>query len=413
MNISDALKKHAPQMQKMYNHPVFSALASDSNQAILPDVYKANVAAVNSCVSRVLDSQLPTLQLPPDNWSEFCQTYTEAQSDALIWVNQVVARLDNVPEDVQSYNGDVMALLKDAMDMAKCMINYPARRTMYVSMLNQDLTMVTKKLDMVLGFVQGTVDALKNFQNILPEMAQKLQNLANMASKEEGVDQKKIAELKDDIANLNKEIDSLTAAIVALGIADAAAIALGTLATVVAFPVGAVAWLFCAPAIAVATTYIVLDAEKIKADKAKIEAKEGEMDKRTQDVATLHLLAQTFQQLADSSKEVQDNLEQIVQNWNGLVNDLSGSIADVQKAALDCENCDDQAIVDDLEQAITCWNDAYGDAGNLTIELNHSDANIELGMNQEQVEKAYKSSNVVDMVTYFNEYSHTAKSQKK
>lgn len=380
MSISSVLQKHASCMYETSNHMTFSSTGDSLAQAILPDVYKSNVVMVNSLISSVLDSKLPTLTLPPNNWSEFCKTYIEAQSDALVWVNQVVARLDNVPQDVQSYHQDITNLFDDAISMVKCMVNNPERRSIYVSLLNQDLTIIDNKLNMVFGFVKGTVDALVNFKNILPEMAQRLQNLADLASQEEKVDQQKIAELKKAIDELNNDIRGLTASIVGLGIADAAAISLGTLATIVAFPIGSVVWLFCAPAIAVATTFIILDSLKIKEDKAKIEASQREMDQRTQDVSTLHLLAQNYSELAKSAESVQDNLEQILDNWSELTGDFSESIKNVQEAALDAKNCNDNEIINDLTLANSCWQQAYKDAGSLTIKLNHSDAVIEIGM---------------------------------
>jgi hypothetical protein len=126
------------------------------------------------------------------------------------------------------------------------------------------------------------------------------------------------------------------------------------------------------------------------------------MDQRAQNVSTLHLLAQTYTGLAKSSASAKDNLYQILENWHTLASDFSESIKDIHKVVLDVKNCNDQDIVEDLTLANDCWQKAYNDAGSLTINLDHSDAEIDIGMNEHDIKKAYQSSNVVDIVTYFN-----------
>ncbi|NMP26717.1 hypothetical protein GW590_07570 [Rahnella sp. SAP-1] len=399
MHISSVLPEDAP---KMHDNTILSPITESHYKAILPEVYKTNVATVNSLISSILDYRLPTMTLPPDNWARFCKTYIEAQSDALVWINQVIARFDNIPQDVQSYHQDITIILADAITMAQCMIDNPERRLIYASLLNQDLTIIANKLNMVLGFVKGTIDALNDFQNALSKTAGKLHNLATIASQDAKVDQQKNTALKKSINDLNESVMGLTTSIVCLGIADAAAIAIGSLATILAFPIGGLAWLFCAPAIITASVFIDLNSKKIKAEKILIETTQREMDQRAQNVSTLHLLAQTYTGLAKSSSSAKDNLYQILENWHTLASDFSESIKDIHKVVLDVKNCNDQDIVEDLTLANDCWQKAYNDAGSLTINLDHSDAEIDIGMNEHDIKKAYQSSNVVDIVTYFN-----------
>ena len=406
MKIVQALKKNTMQDIASKN---FFLKNSQNDQTIDSEVYKSNLIAVNSYVTSVLESSLPTLHKQPANWKLFTQTYLEAESDALTWVNTVLARLDSVPEDVQTYYSDINYIFLDAIDMTKCMINYPARRTMYAGLLNQDLSLINSKLKLVNSFIQGTVDALTNFQNILPEMAEKLQTIADLSAKEEGVDLDEIDSLKRDVKKLNNDIAQLTATIVALGIADASAIAIGTLATIVAFPLGAFTWLFAGPAVIAASVCIALDAEKIKDDQTNIKKAQNNMDELTQDVASLHLLAQNYKQLSDSSEAIQVNLNEILTVWVLLSNDMNNAIEETQKAVNDAQTCNDLEILEDLTQASKYWEQAYSDAGDLEITLSHNDGNFEIGMTQEQVQKAADNGNVVDIVSYFNDQSQAGK----
>ena len=76
--------------------------------------YKENVVAVNTLVTSVLSSSLPTLNTNPPDWKDFTAAFEAADAGALTWVNNVMARLLNVPDEVQSYNATITQLLADA-----------------------------------------------------------------------------------------------------------------------------------------------------------------------------------------------------------------------------------------------------------------------------------------------------------
>ena len=80
--------------------------------------YKENVIAVNTLVTSVLTSSLPTLNNNPPDWTEYVTAYTAANADALGWVNNVMARLLDVPDEVQGYNPIISQLLTDAQAQA-------------------------------------------------------------------------------------------------------------------------------------------------------------------------------------------------------------------------------------------------------------------------------------------------------
>lgn len=90
---------------------------------------------------------------------------------------------------------------------------------------------------------------------------------------------------------------------------------MGIVAAVAAFPVGALTWLLLGPVIAVATTYIVLDAEKIKADKDLIDQDEKEITDLTADVSTLHILSKNFAAMSTQTVAIEDSLKAILAEW--------------------------------------------------------------------------------------------------
>ena len=369
------------------------------------NTYKQNVVAVNTVITSVLSSQLPALKYTkekPPGWEDFDTAYEKANSDALGWVNGVMSRLLDVPDEVRSYNSTISMLLQDARSQATTLVDHPTDK-MALQIMNDDFGRLIKQFGCVTTFISGAITKIRDFQDILPDMAAQLQTIAQKSSQDAKADQQKIDQLKRDIKSLQNEIDSLSAAIAALGIADAAAITLGAVATIVAWPVGAIAWLFAGPAIAVATTYIVLDAEKIKADQKQIEADQGDIDNLTADVASLQLLADNYSRLAEQSKEIETNLQAVLAEWQILESDVVAAVTDIRTATSDAESANFNAVLDDINSAITEWNAAYDQAGDLHLDLEVNTAQLALGMSSDEVGKAMGSGKTMGIIQYYNQ----------
>ncbi|GAB2885080.1 enterotoxin (HBL) [Microbulbifer echini] len=365
------------------------------------NTYKQNVVAINTLVTNVLSSSLPTLNQNPPDWSDFVAAYTQANTDALDWVNNVLARLLDVPGEVQGYNGIISQLLQDALTQANTLKVDPSNASA-LNILKNDLNSITTQLGLVSTFINGALQAIQGFQDKLPDMATQLQSIADKSVQDAQADETKINDLKKDIKNLQADIKSLTASIVALGIADATAISLGTVASIVAFPEGLLTWFVMGPVAAVATTFIALDAAKIVADQKSIQAKQAEMDLVTADVSTLQMLSQSFGQLAEESQQVEENLQAVLQEWQTLENDVSSAISDIHTAISDEEGANYTAVINDLNDAVTEWNDAYSQAGSLYLDLNVNNAELKIGMSSDDVQSVFASGETVGVIEYYN-----------
>ena len=364
--------------------------------------YKQSVIFVNTEATGVYSSQLGVLNTLPPDWQAFVTAHQAAQADALDWINNVMARLLTVPANVQNYNGTISAALQDAKLQAQALIVNPANAGAK-SALIADLDLMKSQVSLVLAFVSSTLSALQSYQNKVPDMAQQLQTIANKSSADAGADQSKIDDLNAAIDQLKDDIKSLTAAIVALSIADGIAITLRVVATIAAWPVGALTWLVLGPAVAVATTFIALDAVKIKNDKALIESKQNEITGITQDVAVLQGMAKQYGDFAAQTAEVQSNLENVLAEWQTLDNEVTSAVNDIQAAIADQQAPNYQAVANDLDQAIAAWTAAYNQAGSLIIDINVNNAQLSPGMSEQEVQTALAAGRTTDLVTYFNQ----------
>ncbi len=254
------------------------------------NTYKQNVVVVNTFITGVLSSSLPALNDYPPDWQNFVTAYETATGDALGWVNNVMARLLNVPGEVQNYDSLVTMLLQDALRQSALLQSNPGNQPALAA-LNNDLSGLKDQLGLVTAFIAGAITQLQNFQDVLPSMATQLQAIATDSVNASNADKQQIANLNAQIQQLQADIKSLTAAIIALGIADGVALTLGTVVTIAAWPFGALVWLMLGPAVAVATTFIALDAVNIENDKKAISALQGQITGITADVSTLTVLS--------------------------------------------------------------------------------------------------------------------------
>jgi predicted nucleic acid-binding Zn-ribbon protein len=312
---------------------------------------------------------------------------------------------------VQNYDSLVTMLLQDALNQTAQLQSNPGNKAALAA-LNNDLSGLQDQLGLVISFISGAITQLQKFQDVLPDMATQLQSIATASINDANADKQQIANLNAQIQQLQSDIQSLTTAIIALGIADGVALTLGIVVSVAAFPVGLLAWLMLGPAVAVATTFIALDAVQIKNDKAAISALEGQITGITADVSTLTLLSNTYAAMANQTAQIQTDLQAILQEWQTLDSDVSQAVSEIQAAVADGSSANFTAVANDLNDAVTEWNAAYTQAGALTVQLKVNNAPLQLGMSSTQVQQTLGQGQVVDIITYYNQVSAAAKAKR-
>ncbi|HKG58662.1 MAG TPA: hypothetical protein VKB05_02705 [Pyrinomonadaceae bacterium] len=370
--------------------------------------YQTNVVTVNTYVNNVLSASLPTVTPQPKDWSSYVTAWEQASSDALTWVNQCMSRLLSVPQDVQNYNPLISALLADAVTQTNTLIANPNNQAALAALTN-DLNQIPNQLSVVEVFIAGAIQALQNFQDVLPSMATELHNLSQLAASDNQADQAQIADLQAKVNQLQNDINSLTAAIVGLGIADAAAITLGLIASIAAFPVGLVTWFVLGPAVAVATTFIALDAEKIEADKAAINQAQSAMSQLTAACSILATMSTTYGNLATQSQTTQTALQAILSAWQTMAGDITVAITDARTAISDNNASNFRAVLLDLQGAQSEWQATNTQAAGLVVNLQVNNAQLQIGMSQSTVQQTLQGGQVMSLIEYFNSVGLAAK----
>lgn len=364
--------------------------------------YKNNVILVSQYVSGVMNSSLPVLQAPVPDWQTYETAYLSAKSSAMEWVNTVLERLNTVPGNILSYNDTVQRLFNEAIADTDKLIKDPSDKTARDFLLSEINTAI-RKMTFFSNEITDVIRTLQSFKETLPQQAADLQTIADAAMQDQRADEKQIKALQQKIDAANDEIKSLTAAIVALGIADGVAVTLGVVAVAAAGPIGMVTWIFLGAAVAVASVYIAIDAAKIKALKAEIEQEQKTMSAFTADVAALANTANVFQQFADQAQAIEDNLQRIVDAWQAVNTELQAVESDLTDASEDYTAEQWQEVKEDLEHAQADWNTFTAGLGQLDIQVLGNTAKLELGMSSEDVEAAVNSGETTDFITYINQ----------
>jgi hypothetical protein len=361
--------------------------------------YQTNVLAVSQYVSGVMNSKLPTLLNPVTDWDDYVTAYVAAKSAAMSWVDNVLEQLNTVPNTIIGYNTAVQGLFQNSIQLANRLIVDPGDQSAKGFLLG-NINLSISQMAYYESLVSGVMQRLQSFKDTVPQQASNLRAIADLATQDQRVDQDQINSLSQDISNANAEINSLTAAIVGLAIADGVAVILGVVAVAVAGPIGMVTWIFLGAAVAAATTFIVIDSIKINELKHLIEAKQASMDSYTADVAALVNTTTVFQQFADQAAAIEDNLQQILAAWNQINTELEKVQNDLNTASSDYTATQWQAVKDDFVAALNDWNTVIADVGKLNIVVQANTAQLTLGMSSSDVQAAMAQGTTTDFMSY-------------
>lgn len=366
--------------------------------------YQTNVITVCMYAASVLKSSLPTLMTPPPDWESFQTAYSSASAAALNWTNSVMGQLLSMPQSVQSYHKNITSLLSDASDQAALLVINPNDSSAQ-QQLAGDLTQLSGVFNLVATFIASAADSIEAFDNMLPQQAADLQLIATNSLQAANADQAEIMQLQDAIDALNDQIKQDAIAIGALVGVDAVAIVLGTVATIAAFPVGALTWLLFVPIIAVATTFLALDAYDIQQCKQNIDAAKAQMSGLTAECAVLQATSSNFSTLATQSQNMGDVVQAVLEAWQTLEADMSQAINDINQTITDEGLLNWSDVATDLATATNDWQATYQQAGSLALTPVASDANVEIGMSASLVQQTISTTPTIPFLAWLNAQS--------
>lgn len=364
--------------------------------------YKTDVTTVDQYSISVAMLSNPILNHPEViDYEAFITELTTAKSKAMYFSDSILANMEELPGQILGYNGIFSDAIAEALTDVNTLKTNPQNQTAKSDLVDT-LTILSKKLGVFLSEVTDLYNRLSTYSTDLPVQAAELTELANTAAAGQNVDTAKLAVLNTDIQNLRDEISSLTAAIIALSITDGIALTLGAIAVIAAGPIGMVTWIFLGAAIAAATTFIAIDATKIKDDQDKITSDLTDTDAYTTDAATLQTCADTYTELSKSAVSVQENMKRIMDAWNEIISDINDTIGHIQNAESEIDQSVWTDIETELDSALSEWTELMADLTPLNVTISGNTAQLKVGMNSNDVGTAVQNATTMDFTDYLN-----------
>lgn len=156
---------------------------------------------------------------------------------------------------------------------------------------------------------------------------------------------------------------------------------------------------------AAATTFIVLDSIKICKDQNQIKADQNQINEYTQDATLLKGFSSTFKSLSCEAIDIQSNLQQITDEWTALENSIQFVIDDLLKAKSGMSSEDWNNVKNVFEVASEDWDKMIKLLGPLNIQINANDAQIKLGMMENEVKEAMENGKQMSFLEFIRQVS--------
>lgn len=380
------------------------ALAFSNNKLAVQDTqktYQENVLYVSTFCASVMASKLPALNSYPSNWAEIEAAYVQANADALGWANTVLARLLETPVEIDDYNNAVTMAFNDAIANAQALISNPGNASAKSALL-ANLATLSQTVGLMVSSVEGAIARVAAFNNNVPDMATQFATIIQGTIDATDADQTQINNLNQAIDNLSEQIKDYWVTIGALTGAIVVEGTLATLATIIAWPEGSVAWLIFGPAILIEGAMIALDAKNIYDAYEAIQQDTQKITGLTADMAALSATSQQYTEFANQTTAIQDSLNAILAAWQSVDEELTAAVNEINDASDDYDDSDWQAVVNDLNAGLGDWNEAYQLSQALTLNLTGTTAQLSYGMTQAQAQAAVNAGTSLPLLEYIN-----------
>ena len=308
----------------------FSAMTAENNT---PSQQVANylTSYVNICgvVKNVMMKSASdyTLYHKPDDWYDFIEELTTAQSKVDIWTNKVLKHLKSLPGKL---SGDANLLVTHDFDkmLSKCifLIDDP-NHSSTLQHLKLDIQAAYNTIDDMLQDTQDIINQMDNFSNNITPLANELENLSNRAYNDRQIDSEKVMNLRNDVSMIKADIANCGVMLIASLLVEGGIILIGggiTIATFIATgPLGGISIGFFTATLAVLDFIaITLCGANLISEINKLSEKTKSLNQYEQDALQLGIAADDFDTLSKQADGMKNDLKVMMNMWNNIKADL-------------------------------------------------------------------------------------------
>jgi len=371
--------------------------------------YKDAMAILMNYSASLKGYSLPNLS-HSDNWPGGKDAYAQTQEQwAKVtgnlrgWALSVLGQLTTLPVFmIDSSRLTIVPMLNGALDDVDHLLRKPDDKG-----VKEDLLYTLRFLDRKYGeyskMTDTLIQSLEEQRSQFEEDAALMRQIADAASKTGGVDHQKIAELRNDIKRLNDDITTRAIAIAGGSLATIASVAMGGVSLALAIPTFGVSLFLLVPALLIGAggVYIIAtNAIEIEKDKAEIAKKSQTMSELEADILLLQVMSDTLTGFANQVAAMKESIGIILAPWQATADYFHSAIPTIE-GIVNATSEDWQSVKTELQVVRDGWEREMLRMEDIKLESTiHPDANLEIGMDEQQVGQAMENSKSVDIVQY-------------
>jgi predicted nucleic acid-binding Zn-ribbon protein len=215
-------------------------------------------------------------------------------------------------------------------------------------------------ISQIRSYTQSAVtvqQTITDFSNTLASDATVLSKAVSDSTKEQQVDQQKIADFKAHIASLQSEISHWQTVETAAAIAAGVAFFAGAVIAIFTFGIGLAFGIVSAAAL---ITTMVIASNKVQALKSQVEADNSNMNAVTQQAASLAVLNDQINALIALSKAASTQIALVLQVWQELEAELNTVLTDLNKCSGNVTDLNLSELQQNLNSANQDWQTLVG-----------------------------------------------------
>lgn len=393
----------------------FSAMTAENNT---PSQQVANylTSYVNICgvVKNVMMKSASdyTLYHKPDDWYDFIEELTTAQSKVDIWTNKVLKHLKSLPGKL---SGDANLLITHDFDkmLSKCifLIDDP-NHSSTLQHLKLDIQAAYNTIDDMLQDTQDIINQMDNFSNNITPLANELENLSNRAYNDRQIDSEKVMNLRNDVSMIKADIANCGVMLIASLLVEGGIILIGggiTIATFIATgPLGGISIGFFTATLAVLDFIaITLCGANLISEINKLSEKTKSLNQYEQDALQLGIAADDFDTLSKQADGMKNDLKVMMNMWNNIKADLQDEEKRIEQGEKEMKNKefftsnDWKETSEKLEQVSQWFKRFSEEILKLNVDaLFGAETQLSVGMSSDEVKAAVDKAPKKELIAY-------------
>lgn len=323
--------------------------------------YANAVTIVNNYAYAIINQQLPNLNNPPTNYTDYVNKLGTARNHALNWSQVIFVKMIALPNTIKD-NADLFDLQKTSIESyLNTLISDPGNTTIKAK-LDNSLQSLIRNIQAQKTTITNLEGQLTNFTTNIGSDAKSLTQLSNEALNSAGNDASIIHEINNDIETLKIELSKAQKLLVVSEIGMGLSLWVGVVgAAICLIPgaqfIGGVLIMVAVAGEAASIAGTVIESQRIQEIQKQITSYANQVSSTNQSVIALTALSQQFEDLYQANLNATSALTDIKEMWQNLELAVTNLNNDLTAVKTDVTSEQYSQALSDFQEAESNWAD--------------------------------------------------------